>query len=110
MTQHFPLEPTNQKNELEEFLMLYHDAQGGLRVFGEDYEEFVAGLHRRMIPKSQVREAIERLKMDEGDGWEMLSTMEHCCPGDDTADIYNAALTALSEELGMEEHENKNMS
>lgn len=58
---------------------------------------------KKMLAKSQVREAIERLKMDEGDGWEMLSTMEHCCPGDDTADIYNAALTALLIEEALED-------
>ena len=42
-----------ESSSLEEFLMLYHDAVGGLVVFEEDYGEFVQGISSLMDKAEQ---------------------------------------------------------
>ena len=44
-----------QQESLEEYLMLYHDAEGGLIIFEEDYDEFYDGLKKILITTERLR-------------------------------------------------------
>jgi len=88
--------------QLEEYLMMYHDAEEGLIVFKEDYNEFFQGLHS-LLSRAEQRGYLAGSKEEREKVLEMCEEMKIEIPSQvsnpDYGKTYNQALSDLQSRI-----------